>query len=201
MPMRILNPRSNRGFTLIEILLVIGIAIVLISFGAKKFARPQTNIKKVARDFAVLSRDVRTSARLKNSTYRLVFDISPTKSEYWVESAPGAVMLKSEETLKNQNLTDKDKEKSPFQPVNRPLKGKRELPNGISIKQLESITYSQPTTKGLAYVYYSPEGLVQRSALQISAGPDVIWTLLFHPITGHIVVVEKALSLKDLAQQ
>jgi general secretion pathway protein H len=149
---------------------------------------------------ASLSREVRNQARIKKMTYRIVLNLSDKdKSTYWVENAPGNVVIPSEATLeKLKSLDEKERPKSPFQKATNLIKEERELPSGLVIGSVETPNSQGPVTEGMAYVYYSPEGLVEKAIIQITNKKELTWSLIFNPITGHADIVEKAISLKDL---
>ena len=81
---------SQRGFTLIEIMIVLAIMAALITVGAPRLLKNnEGNIKAVARNFIVLSKELRNKARLTNSTYRLAISMEADEPKYWVERANG----------------------------------------------------------------------------------------------------------------
>jgi general secretion pathway protein H len=190
--------RAQRGFTLFEVLVVIGIIAAVIGIGLPVFRKPENNAKQIIREMSVLSREVRHYARLKRSTYRIVIEMG-AESKYWVEAASGQAKILSEEDLKKFNdLPEDQKPKSAFQKVDKPLKKEKILPKEIFFTKFETINRKEPITTGTVYIHFSPEGLVEQSALQIGNGKNLTWTLLFNPLTGHADLVDKALSLRDV---
>jgi general secretion pathway protein H len=179
-----------------------GIVVALFTLVAGRLQKPQVNLKKVARDITVLTRELRNSARLKNSTYRIVFEIDPDKSAYFVEAAPGAVLIPTEEQIKKQTekIGDGDVIESPFVQQKSTIKDKRELPNGLKFISLESMGRPEATRSGKAYLHLTPDGMVERVALQIGTKKDQVWTLLFNSLSGQVDIVEKPMTLKELSQ-
>ena len=78
---------------------------------------------------------------------------------------------------------------------------KKKLPSGLFFGSIETESTEKPLTDGLAYIYFSPEGLVERSAIQITNKEKLIWTILFNPLTGHADIFERAVSLKEQMEQ
>lgn len=184
---------------MLELMIVIGILGSIMAFGIPRLKLNNNNIRKVTREFTVLTREVRTFARLKNMTYRIAFKLDPKETTYWVEAASGPVLVPSQERLKE--LEEMDEEKRPqsaFQKMDKPIKDTKKLPGGLYVGSYESANLEEPVTSGMAYFYFTPEGLVERSAIQITNGDKLTWTLIFNPLTGHADIVEKAISLKDL---
>lgn len=170
----------------------------MLVFGVPKFRNQSNNIKTIVRQLSGLTREVRNQARIKKMTYRLAFRMGD-KNSYWVENAPGDFLVPSKATLETaKNLDEKDRPASPFQKVTKFIKEEKELPSGMFFTSIETPSMDEPATKDLAYIYFSPEGLVEKGVIQIGNKKDVTWTLIINPITGHTDIVEKAVSLKDL---
>src|SRR3954469_6599920 len=87
-----ISPQTNcnRGFTLIEILLVLVIFAGLAAVGVPKLFRTSDNIRRVTRQLTALTKEIHNRAKLKNATMRLVIDMSQEPHRYWVETASGS---------------------------------------------------------------------------------------------------------------
>lgn len=194
--------KSHKGFTLIEIMIVLAILAATIVVGAPRIFRTQDNIKSAATKMMSLAKEVRTKARLTNSTYRIVINIDEQEPTYWVERASGAqpVDPKLYEKLRDNKGKSQDENAPPplFQMDKSILKKETSLPNGIRFKSLETISTQSPITAGYAYIHFFPEGFVEASALQIANAKNFTWTLVFNPLTGQADIVQKASSLKDI---
>lgn len=191
--------RFSSGFTLIEILIVLAIITAVIAVGMTRIQKKENNIKSVARQFTVLGKEIRNHARLTNSTLRLVVELNEKKSRYWVEKASGVSLRDTEEQKETSKKKDDEKPKSPFQ-IYKPLtKSEKSLPAGLFFSSLE-IHDQNPVKEGQAYIHFSPEGFVDASALQISDGKKITWTLVFNPLTGQSDILTEAKSLKDITR-
>ena len=196
---------NKRGFTLIEVMVVIAIIAGLIVIGAPKLLKKETKIKTVARNITVLVKEIRNQAKLFNSTYRLVIRIEQGQESYWVEKAGGPALIDTEK-LKEEyegksKKDDKDKDAPPplFQIDKRLSKKEKTLPSNLHFAQVETINMSEPVKSGLAYIHFFPEGLLEASAIQITDNKTT-WTLVFNPLTGQADIVEKAINLKDVSR-
>lgn len=190
---------SSRGFTLLEMLIVIALIAGIVGIAVPRIKKKDNNVKSIVRELTVLSKEVRNYAQLKNATYRIVFNVGAETDSYYVESSNHEVLAISKEKQKKiESLREKDRPASPFQKANKPLKTEKTLPPGLHFKSVETKGVDQAVTKGLAYIHYSPEGMVEQSIVQITDGKDLTWSLIFNPITGHADIVTKAVTLKDL---
>lgn len=197
---------KNKGFTLIEVLIVIAIVASIAVLGLGQRRKSNDDLKKSIRHLSSLIREIRDQARVKNSTHRLVLKIDDKEPSYWVESSAGPVLLKSEKEIKElENLPEDRRPKSTFQKTSRYTKKVKKLPGDVFFEAIQTQNNSDPIKSGLAYVYFSPDGLVEKSVIQLSnrAVKDriITWSLVINPLTGHSDVVEKAFSFKDLAAQ
>jgi general secretion pathway protein H len=198
--------KNKRGFTLIEVMIVLAIMGAVVAIGMPRLFKTQDNIKAVARNFIVLAKDVRNKARVNNSTYRIVIHIDPKESSYSIERANGSQLidpaLMTTEGRKQAEEDAKEKEDKPpplFQVDKSILKKPKFLPGTLRFVSLETINMQQPQTEGDAYIYFFPQGFVDASALQISTGSGSnVWTIIFNPLTGQADIIEKAQDLKDV---
>ena len=93
---------NNRGFTLIEIMVVILIMTGVLAIGGTRVFNPNEHRRGQVRKIAIQTKELRTAARLRNSTFRLVLSMNDEKKEhkFWVESAAGHTLQMSEEQEK-----------------------------------------------------------------------------------------------------
>lgn len=190
---------SKRGFTLIEIMVVLGIIAALITVAAPRIMKKDPNIKSVARNFIVLSKEIRNKARLTNSTYRLALNLDPKDSKYWIERASGPQPIDPDAYEKEKEKKEDGEDAPPplFQMDKSLIKKEKTLPSGLYFGSVETVNMRSPITSGTAYIHFFPEGFVEAAAVQITDGNKLTWTLVFNPLTGQADIIEKAQSLKD----
>ncbi len=182
-------------------MIVLGIIGAVIAFGIPRFRNQQNNLKTTARQITALFREVRHEARMKQMTYRVVFRLGE-KDAYWVESASGNILIPSEAKLEElQKMDAEERPASPFQKATKPIKDEKSLPSGLRFNKVETASRQEPVTQGLAYVHFTPEGLAERAAVQITNSENKTWTLILNPLTGHTDVVESAVSLGELGAE
>lgn len=178
---------------------MLAILAALITLGAPRLLRKDGNIKNVARQIIVLGKEVRTKARLTNSTYRIAIDMDEQEPKYWVERANGPQTI-DPDAYEKDSSDDKGEDAPPplFQMDKSILKKEKALPDGLRFGSVETVNMKSPITSGIAYIHFSPEGFVEASAIQITNGNNLTWTLVFNPLTGQADIIEKASSLKEI---
>jgi len=90
---------------------------------------------------------------------------------------------------------------NPFQKVEKFTKTEFEMPKGLYFGQIETLAHPRPVTNGEVYISYSPQGLTEPAAIQLTDRKDTNWTLILSPLTGHVTIVNKKISLKDAKQE
>jgi general secretion pathway protein H len=194
--------RNTKGFSLIEIIIVIMIIGGVLSAALSRMSFKKVDNRTVFRELVVSVKEVRNRAKLYSTTYRLVFKIEEKSASYWLEKATSPTLIDKEFLAKQRERGDKEDDKdappSPFQVDTTYLKKQRQLPEGYIIKQLESGPQDAVFTEGLAYIHFFPQGMVEPVGLQIQDPKKNIWTLVFNPLTGQADIIDGAKSLRDL---
>lgn len=193
------------GFTLVEILIVLGIMGAIITLGLSRVKKRENNIKSMTRKLTVLSKEIRNQARLTFSTYRLVIDLDEKEPKYWVERAQGRVSRETEEQKKSRldqeaRLSDEEKNSQEEIFAIEPKFGKKPttLPKGLHWGLVEIQGLKEPAKSGTEFIYYSPDGFVDQALLQITDRQKLNWTILFHPLTGQIDILPEAKTLSEI---
>ena len=200
---------TNKGFTLLEIILVIAIIATVVAFAIPRINTGQSELKSAVRRIGVASREAKRMAKLYNSTYRMVIEMPSTEvlkeseetPKFWVESAPGSILVG--EALENppeENDDDKDNVKQ-FALASKITKEPYELPEGLFFKSVEFSATDNAVEEGRAYIYYLPEGLVTEAAIHIHFEESLKWTLAIHPLTGKVDIFDKDISLDEIRDQ
>jgi general secretion pathway protein H len=202
---RICRKKNQKGFTLIEILFVLGIITFIVAITIPKLGRTLgTQLKSTTRKIITLSNELHSFSRIKNKTYRLVIQFGDVdhKARLYVESASKRQLMAAPDAGPTPELTKEEKEKpenqDPFSQDKEFLKVPIELPRGVQFEDVENDTSKKPITEGKAYVIFFPEGLVERSVIHITDGKKIHWSLIINPLTGHTDLETEYIKLKDL---
>lgn len=200
--------KTAKGFTLLELMIVVGIIAATVAVVAPRMGGRNNAIKACLRDLTVLSRQLHMKAKLTGTTYRIVFDLKDGASGkyvqgYWVEHSNGSTVVKPGEE-KIQPEKDKDgKEiiRSDFTPDTSIFKEPKTLPTGLHLEKVELSRLPDAITTGKAFIHYMPQGLVEEAAIHLTSDAGGKWTIAIHPLTGKAEIITDSMSLQDLRKQ
>jgi prepilin-type N-terminal cleavage/methylation domain-containing protein len=199
-------PTTNRGFTLIEVILVVAIIAVVVT-GATFGIGAVTRTRLRSASFKVMSaaRFAYNRAITHGTTTRLRFDFE--KDTMAVEETETPVTLATEEQLETgagdavdpwdlarsrlEKPLEPPQPTSPFHPITSES-GKvierytaRPVGDGISIEALITPHETEKRTEGEGSVYFFPGGFAEHAVVQLSDSSDTIYSVEVHPLTGN----------------
>lgn len=194
---------QHSGFSLIEILIVLGIVGFISVVAIPRFENTNTKMRREVRSITVLMKRLHHLARLNRQTYRLVIDF-PENAEhkYWVESTSRKVLFD------NQGNRDKEKEKeaqeknaSEFQIDKGLTKKPIPLPNGIFFESLEIAGREEVISSGRAFIHFLPQGMAEESALILTDKKELNWTIELNPLTGQGEIIDGKAKLREVQKE
>ncbi len=202
----------NKGFTLIEIMIVLAIMAGIMSLSVNYLVSSNRSQKKFLHQFALVSKEIQSKAKLYNATFRIVIRLGAEDSDeeqsFWVErSRVAGVLLEGESPIKDILEAKEDNEDSPpsdFSLAKKVFKEPQIIPKGLRISSVEMATAKAEITEGYAYIYFLPQGLVDESAIHFKSTQLEVqkhWTIAFHPLTGKANTLPKYIALKDIYSQ
>lgn len=196
-----------------ELMIVLIIVGMFITFGARKMVNRGSQMKAAVRRFAAITTQLRNRARLDNKTYRLVFDLPANRKKsqsYWVESTDKpALLLNAEQRdqLSDDLEVDKKTKKKPdpqgFVPDSKVVKeAPAYLPDGLFFDSIElDGDPIQEISEGRVFIYFFPQGYVQGSAIHLSNRETLTWTLVVQSLTGRVSVYPKERKLEEFKEE
>ncbi|MGE0762067.1 MAG: Tfp pilus assembly protein FimT/FimU [Bdellovibrionales bacterium] len=201
----------KRGFTLLELMIVMGIAAALVALALPRLSGQNNQMRQAIRKLSSITRELQTTAKLQGAVYRLVIDMdSGIKSEeqkYWVEKATAKTVLtpdemKAHEIVRQDARQDSSEAQAPplFAPDDRMVKGKGELPGDLVFEDVELKRSENPINTGKAYIHFFPQGLADEAVIHLRANEKMRWTLSVHPLTGKTDVATEYVTLKELKE-
>lgn len=193
----------NKGFTLIELLIalaLIGLIMGLVVGQARKLS--ESSMKHSANRLAATIRYLYNKAASEGITLRLVIDLE--ESKYWIEKTTKHVTLEKEETTgpgtrdqglrtkkKKEEKTEDGEQKSEatFSPEESYLAKGVTLPKGVYFKDVYAEHQVERLSKGEAFIYFFPQGYVERSVINLRDSDDKVhYSLEVNPISGAVAI-------------
>jgi general secretion pathway protein H len=199
--------RRHRGFTLVELLVVVGVIAVLAGLAAPALGSlTGANARKSASELAGAMRYLFDTAALRHETCRIALDMEARA--WWAECAPGAATIakdprdqEDEEELARRFPDERDEEarrllaKTRFGAFTDRLVDKRELPGSTGFGKIH-VEGRSGVEKGTAYVYFFPAGQAQRAFVPVQDGNN-LYTVVVEPFTGRARVVVGAVEVRE----
>lgn len=200
------SSKTNGGFTLIEVILVVTIIAVVVT-GATFGLGAVTRTRLRSASFRVMSaaRFAYNRAITQGTTTRLHFDFE--KDTMAVQESTTPVTLATDEQLESDrgdavdpwDLARSRLEKpletptptSPFHPIAN-SSGKvldrytaKPVGDGISVLALITPHDREKRTEGEGSVYFFPGGLAEQAVIQLSDSSETVYSVEIHPLTGN----------------
>jgi prepilin-type N-terminal cleavage/methylation domain-containing protein len=204
--LRRLPSRTNRGFTLIEVIMVIAIIAVVVTgatFGLGAITR--TRLRSSAFRVMSAAQFAYNRSLTHGTTTRLRFDFE--KDTMAIEETLTPVTLATNEQLDDDEGQAVDpwdlararleepltpvKPTSPFQPITN-QSGKvlerytaKPVGDAISVHALITPHETEIRTDGEGSVYFFPGGLTEHAVIQLTDASDTVYSIEIHPLTGN----------------
>lgn len=178
--------RSERGFSLIEILIVISLVVLMTTIGIPSLNNAfRTSNDSYARRMAVSLREARDRAMLTDKLVRFRIDFE--KQETWFEEAPSSY-LRAKASAKGLSERDREekekKEEGAFRLVKELTPEKQKLPNGLKITEIAHPRFKSPLKEGIADVYFYANGSTDGVRIFFETDEGVKQKIILHPVTG-----------------
>jgi general secretion pathway protein H len=196
--------RRPSGFTLIELMIVIAIVAIL-SAAALPALNSVTgaNARAAAGELSGAARYLFDTAALRHETCRLALDLD--EGEWWAECTkdrayaardPSSAPFREEDdaALEDRFPDERDAEKRRllarprFAQFRDRLAKKQALPGGAAFADVWAEHQREPSSKGMAYVYFFPNGQAEAARIPIVDG-DNAYSVVTQPFTGRAKVV------------
>ncbi len=194
---------KSRGFTLLEILLVMAIIAMVMALGLPAIQRvTYQRINSTTRKFVGLVRTVRNDAVLLNTIYRLAIDMD--KKTYWIESQREAKRINESTEDTRKKKKGKKGEEPPSNFVMAPKYSKEPIPfpDGVAFdgvfKEREGLI-----NEGTAYIHFFPSGFNEQAILYLkrTGSKTVSYSLVIRPTSGKVDIFQEAVANFDSVPQ
>ena len=195
---------TPEGFTLIELMVVVAVVTVM-AMAAVPAVNSLTgaNARAAAGELAGAMRWLFDTAALRHETCRLALDLD--KATWWPEcaarrdqaagaGAPAPYSPEEDEALAERFPDERSADarrllaRSRFgEFADRQVK-RRELPGNAGFVEVWAQHLSEPAAKGMAYVYFYPQGQAETARVTI-ADAGHVYSVVLQPLTGRSRVV------------
>lgn len=168
----IVTVRDNKGFTLIELAVVILVLGLFVAFALPKFDDiSDVNLKSTARNLSTTARYLYSEAAFKKNIYKLVFDTN--NNEYWVEVLEGnEYEVSTDPYLRKKKIT-----------------GNVFLKDIITERTLGKKQSDNPDNH--EYILFLPTGYVEPAVIHIESSNGDEYTLATNPYTGTMKIYDE----------
>jgi len=200
---RLMTPINDQGFTLIEMMVVLGI-IVLISLVAMPTVGSyfQLSLNSATRDMAATIKEAYNSAVVTGKVHRMVYDIKEKK--FWVESGPVDALLDTKETKEKEERRKKFAKssdappKSDFSLESSVTRKKLSLPPGVEYEDILTEQSPDPISSGIAYTHFFPHGLTERTIIHLQDQSKHHASLVITALLGMTDVFDRYVNGPDV---
>jgi general secretion pathway protein H len=192
------------GYTLIELVIVVAV-IAILAAAAVPALRGVTgaNARLAAGELAGAMHYLYDTAALRRETCRLALDLDGgawwaecTKQHFTLsrEKASAARPEEEDDDLADRFPDERDAERrrllarAKFGKFEDRLARKRSLPGSVHFDGVWTEHQREPFTRGMAYVYFFPQGRGEAAQVPIRDG-DTAYTVVLQPFTGRARVV------------
>lgn len=194
---------SERGFTLIEIIIVIALLVLIATLAAPKLTSAfKISLDKTARQVASTVRDSYNATALTGLVHRMAYDLG--KNEFWVERGPpGFVLHTAESQAKEESLNtwkkkeDIEKEKPKFSLDESIMRKKSSLPRGVKFKDIVTEASEEPITEGIAYTHMFSNGMTEQTLIHLIDDSKHEISLVIAPVMGRTRMYRSNVSAKE----
>lgn len=199
------TPPSSRGFTLVELLIVLGVIALATTFVVPALQSVSgANARKAAGELAGSMRALFDMAALRHSRCALTLDLDG--QAWWADCGGGRAASGGDaghaESLEDRFPDERDEEirrllaKTQFGALEDRVVKKRGLPGGARFGPVRVEGRRDAIEEGKAYVQFFAGGQAQRAYVPIVDGSNR-YTIVVEPFTGRTRVVAGDVEVKE----
>lgn len=203
-----MSRRAARGFTLIEIGVVLALAVMLVTMAIPTInslsgASARASVNKLAANI----RATRGKAAVSGQTCRMVFDLD--QQTYAVECADGVATVAFERELGGRRADSRDRDARLLEEQDTSRLSDRERAkleilrrtrfaaqpfldpqplDGLEFDNVWTQHQEDAFEKGTAYLYFFPNGVGEQANIQLTDGDDTWYSLHVSALSGRVRV-------------
>ena len=200
--MKIRNHHLQRGFTLIEIMLVLMIISLIVAMAAPSIGSYfQVSISSAGRELASVIKETYNTTMVTGRVHRVAYDFKD--GTYWAESGPADALLetkesKEKEARKKRFLKEGEAKSSPGFSMEKGITRKKiSLPVGVKFEDLITQLSNEPITEGIAYTHFFPHGMVEQTLIHLKDSSKHQFSLVILPVSGKTDLYERYIDTRE----
>ena len=181
---------NKRGFTLIEILVVIAVLAAIVGIGTPTIKNVlRSNLKSSAFQIASLSKFAYDSAVVRGKVHRLVFDFDGRTYKLEVAGSDDTLVEEEdEENIKDSDETAKTEDQKPkaFYDFPGDIGKEHKLSSGVEFDSVENLNTKKKYTEETAYVYFFPQGATEDVIIRLNGKKSRtgFYSIKLNPLNG-----------------
>ncbi len=198
--------RSERGFSLIEMLIVIAIITLMAVFTIPSISTYfKLSLNSATRDIASTIKEAYNGAVLTGQVHRIVYDFK--ESTFWVEAGPKGHLLDTATSLEKaerRKRFSRRKEEAPkpsFSMVKSITRKKVSLPAGVTFEDVVTQSREEPITEGIAYTHFFPNGLTEQGLIHLKDDSKHRVSLVVTPLLGKTELYDRYITREEAFAQ
>ncbi len=195
---------NNKGFTLVEILIVIAVLAAVIGIGAPTIKNVlRTNLKSSAFQIASLSKFAYDSAVIKGKIHRIVFDFDKRTFQLQVSSSDELVEVVDEEDDSISDREKREKQEKEKKEVFYDFAGEigkvQKLASGVELDSIENLSTKKKYTEEIAYLYFFPQGATEDTIIRLSGQKSRtgFYSIRLNPLNGKAKIEGRYLEVEE----
>ena len=191
MPNRRRERESARGFTLLEVMIVIAILVLVSGVALTSLdSLTGTQLRTQTNRLAAAIRHAYNRSVADGLYMRLVINIESDR--YFVEGSYTPTFIPAEQRKEGEandrNKYAVDDDETPRAPANHFVRVIEEvaMEKGIGIDGVITAGQEDEFRSGVAHIYFFPNGFVEPAMIYTTDGDKDFYTLIINPMTGHV---------------
>lgn len=208
--------KSQLAFTLIEMLITLGIIASIMAMGVNLIGSPTNDMKETSKNMMRMMRYIYNQAAVTGEYYRLVLNLDEQK--YFVQTSvePFFVIKEGDETeairIKNElENQDGDEEEvaaqlaqsvGAFNEAEDELLEIFEVPPDIRIADVYVMHRKDKVEQGKVYIYFFPKGLTEFAVIHLAdQAEEDFMTLILNPLTGSVEIKTEYVDHEEILRE
>lgn len=197
---------NDRGFSLLEILIALGIVVVITAFGVTLVSKqPFSLMREQAGRLIQITRYCYSQAAAQSRYYRIVFDFE--ENTYVVESSEEAFTVAHQDEDSQEEDKSQDEETPPsseggFSETEDELLKVFKLDDNIKFYGIYVAHQKNVVSEGKVILYFFPRGATEFAVIYLSDEDDEkFMTLVLNPLNGKVEVFDQYIEYDEILEK